>query len=111
MACNPNYPTAFPGECVASAIIALKSANVGAAIDAGYVVVGYGLGVARSTVLVGSPGPLTTEQRSQLSELRDLLEDGPGVNADVSSQLTLFWHETIVPVLKSLLNFLLANLN
>lgn len=111
MSCNPNYPTVFPGECVASGILALKSADVPHAIDAGYVILGYGLGIVRSSVLVGAPAPLGEDERAQLAELRDLLEDGIGQTSDIPSQLLAFWHNVLAPQLKALLELLLANLS
>ena len=111
MSCNPNYPTNFPGECVASAIVALKSGNIGGAIDGGYVVLGYGLGIVRSTVLVGEREPIVPEQVSQLQELRDLLDDGPAMTGDVASQLLAFWRDVLAPQLKELLELILAGLN
>lgn len=107
MPCTPNYPTAFPTECVAAGIVALKTANVGAGIDAGYVVLGYGLGIVRSSVLVGAKPPLSDAERSQLQELFDLLEEGFGATADVASQLLALWNDILAPQLRAILTMLL----
>jgi hypothetical protein len=135
MSLKPDYPSLFPVEAVSRAISIVRGGtlqeNLAELTHAGWVVLGYALSIAPGvppTSIGSAEGAhshvLTTESRAQLAELSAALEsddatDGnalraaDGLNADglKGSQLTVFWHWTLKPLLIKLLQQILGGLS
>lgn len=120
MTCTPNYPTTIPVECLTSLVSILRSGNIAASIKelcaAAYQIEGYALQVVVGPpAVINGPPPVDAEHRALLQEARTLLSDqlegAMPQPPEVGSQLTVFWHTVLAPMLARLLAQLLASLS
>jgi hypothetical protein len=130
MSLKPDYPNLFPVEAVSRSIAIIRGGtlqeNLAELTHAGWVVLGYALSIAPGVppTQVGSlegahSHVLTTESRAQIAELVTALESDDATDGNAlraadgglkGSQLTVFWHWTLKPLLIKLLQQILGGL-